>query len=152
MAACPISSGAPPADACPVTGGGLVPSKLDRLIRVVVIDDDARVRAAIGKTLALEVDLAMVGDAASADAAVALVERTYPAVALVDVLLPDDIIGLELIKSLSQRPGCAVVALSVRTGLRHAALGAGAHSFVEKGSDIDLLLGAVRAAAGSRYF
>jgi DNA-binding NtrC family response regulator len=67
-------------------------------------------------------------------------------VALVDVLLPDDTTGLALVHRLSRRPGCAVVAMSVRSGARGAALAAGAVAFVEKGGDIDALLFAVRAA------
>jgi DNA-binding NarL/FixJ family response regulator len=76
-----------------------------------------------------------------------LAERTDPSVALVDVLLSDDRTGLALVRSLAQRPACAVIAMSVRSGLRHAALAAGAVAFVEKGGDIDALLDAIRAAA-----
>jgi DNA-binding NarL/FixJ family response regulator len=68
-------------------------------------------------------------------------------VALVDILLPDEVTGLALVRSLVQWPGCTVVAMSVRDGLRPAALAAGAAAFVEKGSDIDAVLDAVRAAA-----
>jgi DNA-binding NtrC family response regulator len=69
-------------------------------------------------------------------------------VALVDVLLPDDVTGLALVRSL-QRPGCEVVAMSVRSGLRAAARAAGAVAFVEKGSDIDAILQAVRFAGST---
>ncbi len=110
-------------------------------------DDDARVRAAIGQTIALEADLVVVADAAGAAAALALAERTGPAVALVGLLLPDEAAGLALVRSLAQRPGCAVVAMSVHSGLRRAALAAGAVAFVEKGGDIDAVLDTVRAAA-----
>jgi CheY-like chemotaxis protein len=116
-------------------------------VRLLVVDDDARVRAALGQTIALEADLVMVAAAASAAAALALAESTGPSVALVDVLLPDETAGLALVRSLGRRPGCAVVAMSVQSGLRHAALAAGAVAFVEKGSDIDAVLDAVRAAA-----
>jgi DNA-binding NarL/FixJ family response regulator len=116
-------------------------------IRVLVVDDDVRVRVAIGQTIALEADLIMAADSADAAAALALADRVNPAVALVDVILPDELTGLELVRNLSRRPGCAVVAMSVRNGLRDAALAAGAVAFVEKGSDIDAILAAVRAAA-----
>jgi DNA-binding NarL/FixJ family response regulator len=148
MASSPLPSGAIPTDAAvSVLGRGLEASRPGRPIRVIVIDDDARVRAAIGETVGLEADLVVVAEAASADAALALVERTCPAVALVDVRLPDDTSGLALINRLSQRQGCAVVAMSVRSGLRHPALAAGASAFVEKGGDVDSLIEAVRTAA-----
>lgn len=125
----------------------VVSSGSDRPIRLLVVGDDGRVRAAIGQTIALEPDLVIVAEAADARTALALAERADPSVALVDVLLPDDVTGLELVASLNERPGCAVVAMSVRGGLRAAALAAGAVGFVEKESDIDAILNTVRAAA-----
>ena len=115
----------------------------------MVMDDDARVRTAIAQTAALESDIVIVAEAGSARAAWALAERTEPSVALVDVLLPDATTGFALVRSLEQRQRCAVVAMSVRGGLRCAALAAGAVAFVEKGSDIDAILDAVRDAAAS---
>jgi CheY-like chemotaxis protein len=126
---------------------GLVSSGPEGPIRLLVADDDARVRAAIGQTIALEADLVMVADAANAAAALALAESTDPSVALVDLLIPDEAAGLAPIRSLGQRPGCAVVVMSVRGGLRHAALAAGAVAFVEKAGDIDAVLDTIRAAA-----
>jgi DNA-binding NarL/FixJ family response regulator len=117
----------------------------------LVVDDDARVRAAIGQTIAGEADLILVAEAADAPAALVLVEATKPAVALADVLIPDDATGLALVRALAQRPGCAVVAMSIRGGLRLAALDAGAAAFVEKGSDIDAILDTVRAAARPQH-
>jgi DNA-binding NarL/FixJ family response regulator len=119
----------------------------DGPIRLLVVDDDIRVRAAIRQTIALERGVVLVADVADATAALALVRSVDSLVALVDVLLPDEVTGLALVRGLNQRPGCAVVAMSVRGGLRQAALAAGAVAFVEKGGDIDALLAAVRAAA-----
>ena len=116
-------------------------------IRLLVVDDDPRVRQAIGKTVALEENMVLAGEAADAMTAMAVAERTAPSVALVDLLLPDEATGLALVGRLSQQPGCAVVAMSVRSGLRQAARGAGAMAFVEKGGDIDAVLLAVRMAA-----
>jgi DNA-binding NtrC family response regulator len=117
-----------------------------RRVRVLVVDDDARVRAAIGQTIALEIDLLMVAGATNAAEAMALAQSAKPPVALVDVLLPDATTGLALVRHLAQRQGCAVVAMSVGGGLRSVALAAGAIAFVEKGADIDALLHAIRTA------
>jgi two-component system response regulator DesR len=114
---------------------------------VLLVEDDPRVRESLAHTIALEDDLVVVAEAAGADAALALAERTDPSVALVDVPLPDSTTGLALMRSLAQRPGCAVVAMSVRSGLRAAAGAAGSVAFVEKSDDIDALLNALRAAA-----
>ncbi|MGB6578834.1 MAG: response regulator [Streptosporangiaceae bacterium] len=125
---------------------GLVSYGPDSPIRLLVADDDARVRAAIGQTIALEAGLVVVAAAADAAAALVLAESAGPSVALVDVLIPDEAAGLALVRSLGRRPGCAVVAMSMRGGLRQAALAAGAVAFAEK-DDIDAVLDAVRAAA-----
>lgn len=125
----------------------LASGRPERLIRLLVADDDARVRAAIGQTIALEPDLVIVAEAAAAAAALALAWRVSSQVALVDVLIPDEAAGLALVHCLASEPICAVVAMSVRGGLRAAALAAGTVTFVEKGSDIDAVLSAVRAAA-----
>jgi CheY-like chemotaxis protein len=146
--ACPPSPfGAPVAATDPSRTTGLVSHRAQRRIRVLVVDDDARVRVALGQTIANEADLVMAADAADATAALASADYASPSVALVDVLVPDDTTGLALVRSLSQRPGCAVVAMSVHGGLRRAALAAGAVAFVEKGGDIDAVLDAIRAAA-----
>jgi DNA-binding NarL/FixJ family response regulator len=119
-------------------------------VGLLLVDDDARVRAAIGQTIALETGLVLVGDAADAATALAavlsLVACTGSLVALVDVLIPDEITGLTLVRSLSQRPDWSVVAMSVRDDLRPAALAAGAAAFVGKGAGIDAILEVIRAA------
>ena len=117
------------------------------LVRVLLADDDARVRAAVAQTLALEADLVLVAVAADAADALDLAESTDPAVALVDVRLADDTAGLALVTALGRRLGCAVVAMSVRGDLRRAALAAGAVAFAEKADGIDAILAAIRAAA-----
>jgi DNA-binding NarL/FixJ family response regulator len=114
-------------------------------IRLLVVDDDARVRLAVARTIALEPDLRLLGAIGPATDAVAVAQRTLPDVAIVDVLLPDAATGLALIAHLTEM-GCAVVAISLGAGVRHAALAAGAISFIEK-SDVDGLLAHVRAAA-----
>jgi DNA-binding NarL/FixJ family response regulator len=119
-------------------------------VRLLLVDNDVRVRAAIVQTIALESNMVTVAEADDAATALALADDTHPSVALVDLLLPDDVTGLGLVSRLSQLAGCAVVAISVRGGLRSAALAAGAVAFVEKESDIDALLNTLRAAASGQ--
>ena len=70
--------------------------------------------------------------------------------ALFASLMPLVTAGVALVRALDQQPGCAVVAMSVRGGMREASRAAGAVAFVEKGGDIDALLHAVRMAAAPR--
>jgi two-component system response regulator DesR len=119
-------------------------------IDLLVADDDVRVLAALSETIMLEEDLTLVAVAADAGTAHDWVGWGTPAVALVDVYLPDLPTGVELIRALADKPGLAVVAMSVRPSPRGAALAAGAVAFVEKGGDIEAILRTVRAAAGLR--
>ena len=117
------------------------------VITVLVVDDDARVLAAIAETAALEDDLAVVATAADAASARSSAAQLRPSVALVDVLLPDEATGLTLVRTLvgyGYGYGCRVVAMRVQSGQRDAALASGATAFVEKGGDIDSLLLALR--------
>ncbi|MEO6958111.1 MAG: response regulator, partial [Antricoccus sp.] len=82
-----------------------------RPIRVLVVDDDPRVRAALRRTIALEAGMVMVAAAADSASALRLAGRHNPSVAVVDVLLPEASVGLALVRHLSQRPGCAVVVI-----------------------------------------
>jgi two-component system KDP operon response regulator KdpE len=117
-------------------------------IRLLVVDDDARIRAAIARTIMLEADLVLVAAARDAPGALSMAAAWHPEVVLLDVMLPDRATGLGLIRGLVRSPGCAVVAMSVRGALRGAALAAGAVAFIEK-SDVDALLTQVRSAAAT---
>jgi DNA-binding NarL/FixJ family response regulator len=115
-------------------------------LRVLVVDDDNRVVTALRATLALEADLLVVGDAGDAETALRVARSTRPDVVLLDILLPDETVGLALVTTLGAPPGCAVVAMSIRSSLRAAALDAGAVAFVAKADGVDAVLSSVRAA------
>ena len=58
------------------------------MITVLLADDQALVRQALAALLALEPDIEIVGQAADADAAVALAAARQPDVVLMDVQMP----------------------------------------------------------------
>jgi DNA-binding NarL/FixJ family response regulator len=72
-----------------------------------------------------------------------------PALALVDLLLPDAATGAALITDL-RGLGVVPVALSVSGGLRERALAAGAAAFLEKDGAPDHVLAALLDAASAR--
>jgi DNA-binding NarL/FixJ family response regulator len=113
--------------------------------RVLVIDDDIRVRAALGALLASTADLTPTVIAATAAEARAAAEQDGPFdLAIVDVRLPDPATGLALIRRLT--PRVLVVAVSVSGAHRAAALAAGATAYLDKDGRPDALLAALRAA------
>lgn len=67
----------------------------------------------------------MVAEASSARVALELVDKAAADVVIVDLALPTAAEGLKLVRDLS-RYGRSVIAMSIRSGLGPAALGAGA--------------------------
>lgn len=108
---------------------------------VLVVDDDPRVRAAVAGLVDSCEGLRLAEAVGSAGEAMGCCadDRDRPAVAIVDVLLPDEATGLGLVESLTAT-GVRVIALSARSGVRGAALAAGAVAFVEKDGAPDALL------------
>ena len=58
------------------------------MIRVLLVDDHELVRAGLRSRLEAERDVAVVGEADSAEVAVALARKAQPDLVLLDVLLP----------------------------------------------------------------
>ena len=121
------------------------PSKAPK-VRVLIVDDDARVRRALRSLIDSSPDLTVVGEAASTRSAKRLDLEVVPDVVVLDLLLPQAPDGMEVLGELRGR-GRPVVAISQMGELRPQAMVAGAHGFLEKhGRDVDDLLDMIRAA------
>ena len=114
---------------------------------VLIADDDARVRHALRALIDAEPGIVVVGEAGSVSEVLECDRVLQPGVVLLDLLLPRPEEGLKLIDVLSRQRGRSVVVISVRGGLRAAALAAGARAFVEKGAAPEMVLSALYAAA-----
>ena len=117
-------------------------------IRVLIAEDDARVRSALRAFLGAHPHLEVVAEASGASAALALAREHAPAVAVVDVYLPGKDDGLELLRILSGQLGIPVVAISIEGSARESALDAGAVRFLEKTNVPDRLLEALELSGG----
>ncbi len=116
-------------------------------VRVLIVEDDPRVRTAMRSFLSASADFDVVGDASDAASALEITRELGPAVALVDVLLPAAEDGLRLLRTLTTELGVPAVAISIHGWVRGDALAAGAYRFLDKDSEPELLLTALRAAA-----
>jgi DNA-binding NarL/FixJ family response regulator len=117
--------------------------------RVVLADDDARLRAGLSMVLATAPDLEVVGEAADGLSAVATAVRLVPDVVLMDIRMPG-IDGIEATRRLRARaPQVAVLVLTTFHDEAYVeqALAAGAAGFALKRSAPERLLDAVRSAA-----
>jgi DNA-binding NarL/FixJ family response regulator len=122
--------------------------------RVFIVDDHAVVRHGLRQFLGGEPDLAVCGEAASAEEALNLAADLKPDLAIVDISL-GGANGIELIKNLKARqPGLRILVLSMHDEAHFAerALRAGAHGYVMKREARDRVLEAIRAVcAGNIY-
>ena len=121
------------------------PRKAPKL-RVLIVDDDIRVRRALRSLIDCSADLTVVGEAGSTASARRLDLELLPDVVVLDLLLPQAPEGMQVLRELRGR-GRPVVAISSMGELEAQAMVAGAHAFLEKhGRDVDDLLDMIRAA------
>ncbi|MBF8194499.1 response regulator transcription factor [Nonomuraea sp. K274] len=118
------------------------------MIRVLVADDQALVRAGVRMLLQAAGDMEVVGEAEDGAEAVRLAERHLPDVILMDLRMPR-VDGLEAIKRvLAARPGTRIVVLTTfaEDANVYAALRAGAVGFLVKDDEPERMVDAVRRA------
>lgn len=114
-------------------------------LRVLLADDQPEVRSALRLLLEQEPGIQVLGEVVDACELLSRVRATSPDLALLDWELPG-CSAAELLAAL--RSSCVnlkVIALSGRPEARHAALAAGADTFVSKGDPPEALLRALRA-------
>jgi DNA-binding NarL/FixJ family response regulator len=119
------------------------------VIRVVIVDDDALVRAGLGMVLGGDPDLDLVGTAADGAAALQTIRDSRPDVVLMDIRMPrmDGLAALEALQAAGSAP--AVIVLTTFDTDDHVlrALRLGAHGFLLKDTPPRAILDAVRRVA-----
>jgi DNA-binding NarL/FixJ family response regulator len=113
-------------------------------MRVLLADDQAKVRSALRLLLGLDPGMSVLGEVAEAQELLIQVKAIQPDLLLLDWELP----GLGAVDPMlsSLRAVCphlSVIALSGRPGARRAALAAGVDAFVSKGDPPERLMAVV---------
>jgi DNA-binding NarL/FixJ family response regulator len=119
------------------------------MIRVLLVDDHPVVRAGLAGILDIEPDLEVVGEAGSADEAVAVARAVVPAVVLMDLRMPGGDGVAATIGVLAAVPTARVVVLTTYetdTDILRA-VEAGAAGYLLKDASRSDLVAAIRAAA-----
>jgi DNA-binding NarL/FixJ family response regulator len=120
------------------------------VISVVICDDHALSRAGLRSRLEREPDISVVGEAATAEQALAKTRALHPDVVLLDLLMPRRS-GYEVIPDLVLRaPGARVLVLSAQAtpSWVRRALSAGAAGYLSKRASDRELVAAIRQVAG----
>ena len=118
-------------------------------LRVVLVDDHAVVRSGLRMLLASEPDIDIIGEAGTAEEAIASVAELMPDVVLMDIGLPDKS-GIEVTQEIKKKlPSVAVVALTIHEDEEYffKMLEAGASGYVPKRAAPEELVTAIQAAA-----
>ena len=119
------------------------------MISVLLVDDEALVRAGLRMILETAEDLTVVGDAGDGRAAIAAVDRYRPDVVLMDIRMPglDGLSATAAIRSGADPPSVIVLTTFDTDDDIFQALDAGAVGFLLKDTPPQDLLRAVRVAA-----
>lgn len=124
------------------------------MIKIVIVEDHAIVRAGLGHLIGAAGDMQIVGETGRGREALNLVRTHKPDVLLLDLELPD-MDGLDIIPEARRVcPGTAVLILSMYESedLAARALQAGALGYIIKGTDPAELPRAIRAAAQGKPY
>ncbi|AIC13439.1 response regulator [Xylella fastidiosa subsp. morus] len=123
-------------------------------IKIFLVDDHTLVRVGMKMILSNELDLEVIGEAETGEAALPQIRELRPNVVLCDMHLPG-VSGLEITEKLVKgNYGSRVIIVSVLEDgpLPKRLLEAGASGYVGKGGDANELLRAIREVAlGKRY-
>jgi DNA-binding NarL/FixJ family response regulator len=122
------------------------------VIRVLLVDDQALLRAGFRALIEAEEDLDVVGEAGDGEAAVEVARRTQPDVVLMDIRMPR-VDGLEATRRISAEPTLAETRVIILTTFEldeyvFDALRNGASGFLLKDTEPADLLAAIRVVAG----
>ena len=124
------------------------------MIRILIADDHAIVRAGLKQFLAGELDLEVAGEAATGDEAIAAARAGGFDVVLLDISMPDRS-GVDVLKTLRDaRPELPVLILSAFAEEQYALnlLRAGAAGYLNKEAAQTELVGAIRAVVQGRKY
>jgi len=123
-------------------------------IRVVLVDDHPIVLAGLTALIRSAPEMELVGEATSGMAAIALIRKTKPDVAVVDISIPE-MTGLEVARQVViEQPAIKVLVLTLHDESVYVqqALEAGVHGYLVKRSAADELIRAIRAIAAEGIY
>jgi DNA-binding NarL/FixJ family response regulator len=123
------------------------------MVQIYIVEDHPVMRASLRALLDQQTDMAVCGEAATAEAALGQVDGAAPDLVIIDIALPGSS-GIELARSLHARhPDLALVMFSGHREKSHVdqALEAGARGYIVKGSAGELATAIRQVVGGALY-
>jgi DNA-binding NarL/FixJ family response regulator len=130
------------------------PAAAEAKLRILLVDDHPMVRERLAAAIHEQPDLVVCGEAEDRFTALDLIEKTKPALAIVDLTLKQSH-GLELIKDIRSRfPDLATLVVSMHDELLHAerVIRAGARGYITKQEATDKIMIAIRTVLGGNVY
>lgn len=127
---------------------------LDGVLRVMIVDDHPTVREGLGHRIEAQPDMTVCGEAADVDEALRKMPEVNPDVVIVDIALKNSD-GLELIKLLKNRfkqARALVHSMYEESLYADRCLHAGALGYLNKESDPDQVIAAIRTVGASQVY
>jgi DNA-binding NarL/FixJ family response regulator len=124
------------------------------MIRILIADDHAIVRAGLKQFIADQLDMEVAGEAATGAETIALVRTQEFDIILLDISMPDKN-GIDTLKAVKHiKPDLPVLILSAHAEEQYAVnlLRAGASGYINKETASTQLVGAVRTAVQGRKY
>jgi DNA-binding NarL/FixJ family response regulator len=135
-------------------GAGIRTGYTAHMIRILIADDHAIVRAGLKQFIAEEQDMTVAGEATTGAEAVAFVRSSECDVVLLDIAMPD-INGVDTLRQLKQiKPTLPVLILSGYPEKQYALnlLRTGASGYINKETASEQLVAAIRAVTQGRKY
>jgi DNA-binding NarL/FixJ family response regulator len=123
------------------------------MTQIFLVEDHVIMRQMLREYLTLEEDLAVCGEAGTAQAALDQIAAAHPDLVLIDVALPD-MSGIDLVRLLQMKnPHLRLAILSGHREKRHVdeAFEAGAQGYILKGNAFELPEAIRRVMSGENY-
>lgn len=122
---------------------------MDKVLRILVVDDQRRTRQSLKALLATQFRWIEVREAENGVEAIHCAEKWNPDLVLMDARMPelDGVAATRCLKA--QEPHVKVIVLSMFAEYQAAALAAGADAFISKGEPPEQMLALVDALADS---
>jgi DNA-binding NarL/FixJ family response regulator len=124
------------------------------MIRIVIIDDHAIVRAGVCALVELEDEFKVVGEAATGEQAISMVQELKPNVAVVDMAMPD-MPGTEILRKIHEtvpETSCLVLSMQADESYVQEAFKNGAVGYLLKESTTDYLVKGIKRVAEHKRF